>query len=737
MRKTENLNTGWYFSRSKVDAAVIDIQGFEPVSVPHTWNAEDGADGGGDYWRGTCTYFRDLPDISPAEGERVFLEFRGVAMSAEVYLNGAKLCEHKGGYSTFRADITDHLSADNRLVVYADNSPRRDVYPQKADFTFFGGIYRDVSLITVPAAHFDLDYWGGPGIKVTPRTDGTVDVESYLVNSDGETVEYEIFDHKGQPVSRGSSPVIGGKSSAALFISDVHLWGGVDDPYLYTLRAAAGNDMIETRFGVREFMVDPEKGFFLNGKHYDLIGVSRHQDREGAGYALTREMHLEDLEMIRETGATSIRLAHYQHDSYVYDLADEMGFIVWAEIPYISEHMDEACENTLSQMKELIIQNYNHPSIICWGLSNEITVVGGMSRSCYENHRRLNDLCHELDETRYTTMANLFLLEPDSPLVTLPDLRSYNLYYGWYVGDVEDTEKWLDDFHKAHPDLAIGLSEFGADANPSYQSPHPEKGDYTETYQAEYHEHLLEMRMSRPWIWAMHAWNMFDFAADARDEGGVPGRNQKGLVTYDRKTKKDAFYVYKAYLSKYPFVHIAGRRYVNRAEETTRIKVYSNLDHVKLYVDGLEFAELTGSHSFTFEVPISGTHRITAVSGDLSDEITVTRVSEPDRSYACRSPMEVSNWFDGEQDDIDPAYFSIKDTVREIKDHPQAGMIYSKMMEEAAKSFGDLAKNVQIPREMQERMDAMTLEANLKMAGHMIKADMVKSINGMLQKIKK
>lgn len=731
MRKIININKDWRFKKG-----TQEISAFETINIPHTWNAFDGCDGGNDYFRGTCTYQKTLGKIDITNNEEAFIEFRGVSAVCKVYLNDNYLGEHKGGYSTFRFNITKYLNDENTLTVFVDNSARRDVYPQRADFTFYGGIYRDVNIIVTNKTHFELLHYGGNGLKITPNADGNVDIECYVKNGDDKNVNLEILSREGDVVSKGSANVVSGKAEAKLKIDNVHLWNGIIDPYLYTLKASIENDELSTHFGVRSFYVDPEKGFLLNGKPYTLIGCARHQDREGVGCAITKEMMKEDLDIIHEMGARTIRLAHYQHDEYVYDLCDEYGLIVWAEIPYITEHMDEAIENTHLQMKELVIQNYNHPSIICWGLSNEITVVGGASEKCIENHRALNDLCHKLDNTRLTTMANLFMLETDSPLITISDIRSYNLYYGWYVGEMDENEKWFDNFHNKYPNLAIGLSEFGADANPNYQSSSPSKGDYTETYQALYHEHMLKMRCSRPWIWAMHVWNMFDFAADERDEGGKKGQNQKGLVTFDRKIKKDAFYIYKAYLSKDPFVHICGRRYIDRCEDKTNIKVYSNLNTVSLFVDGKLFDTKTGEYVFEFDVPINSEHTIKAISGDYSDEIKIKHVDKPNTDYVCKSKMNVVNWFD-EEDEIDETCFSIKDIVKDIKAHPVAGMVYAKIMEEAMKRIGDVAKGVQIPKAMQEQMDSMTLEANLKMAGHMINPEMIKSLNETLQKIKK
>ena len=731
MRKRLNINNDWYFNKGYSSFS----PNWEKVNVPHTWNRYDGYSGGNNYYRGICTYYKKLGKLT-LDNSKVFLEFKGVSLSCIVVFNGVNLGEHKGGYSTFRYDITEYLNDENEIYVYVNNSDKVDIYPSKADFTFYGGIYRDVNIVVTDKTHFELLHYGGEGIKITPNNSGDIDIQAYVTNGENELVKFEILDRDNKKVSSGVANVKDGVANLKLHCDNVHLWNGKYDPYLYTLVSSVGHDQIETKFGFRTFEVDPKEGFRLNGKPYDLIGCSRHQDREGYGVALTKEMHKEDMDIIKEMGASTIRLAHYQHDDYIYSLCDEYGIIVWAEIPYITEHKTSANENTKTQMKELIIQNYNHPSIMCWGLSNEITVVGGESEDCIKNHKELNDLCHSLDSSRYTTMANLFMLEPTSPLIQIPDLRSYNLYYGWYVGEMDDNDKWFDDFHQKYSNVAIGLSEYGCDANPKYQTSKPVKGDYTETYQALYHEHMLKMRMKRPWIWSMHCWNMFDFAADARDEGGKKGQNQKGLVTFDRKIKKDAFYVYKAYLSDEPFIHISGKRYVDRCEDITEVKIYSNQKEVSIYVDDKLFETQKGEHVFTFNIPISGKHVIKAKSGELCDETIINKSEKVNEEYICPSKMDVSNWFDDIKE-TNTKYFSIYDKVKDIKNHPIAGMVYKKMMEEALKSFGDVAKNVQIPKEMQEKMDNMTLEENLKMAGHMVKPDMVKALNDILQKIKK
>ncbi|MDL2328041.1 glycoside hydrolase family 2 protein, partial [Ruminococcaceae bacterium OttesenSCG-928-A11] len=530
----------------------------------------------------------------------------------------------------------------------------------------------------------------------------------------------------------------GGRAAAELTIENVHLWDGLKDPYLYTATATLGNgaDSIETRFGCRTFEVDPEKGFFLNGHSYPLCGAARHQDREDVGYALTPAMHEEDMELLKEMGANTIRLAHYQHDQYFYDLCDEAGMVVWAEIPYISEHMPEANDNTASQMTELVVQNYNHPSIICWGLSNEITSSGGESEDLVENHKRLNDLCHKLDSTRPTTMAHVFMLPTSSELVQLPDIRSYNLYYGWYLGEANDNDTWFDDFHAKYPNAAIGLSEYGADANPQYQTPCAERGDYTETYQAEYHEHMLAMWAKRPYIWAMHVWNMFDFAADGRDEGGKHGINQKGLVTFNRKTKKDAFYIYKAYLSRTPFVHLCGSRYVDRTEDVTTVKVYSNQPQVTLLMDGREVATQDGDKIFTFQVPISGEHSVEARAQDCAAVMYIRKVEQPNPDYMLAG-AQIINWFDREDMEVREGFYCIKDTMADIKRSPQGAALLGAMMQKAVAARGDVAQGVQIPEEMQRMMDQTPLEKMLKSVGEVMSPEDIVQLNKALCQIPK
>ena len=625
MRTEQLLMNNWRFTDRNGSVTTLDL--------PHTWNARDGQDGGNDYYRGTCTYETEFsrPEFD-AVGQRIYLQFDGVNASAKVILNGQVVMTHDGGYSTFRGDVTDFLQQENALKVEVDNSVNDRVYPQKADFTFYGGIYRDVKLITVAASHFDMDYFGGSGLMITPKVEGqdaVVKVQTWH-NAPGAAVEVKLLDAEGKVVARSMEE--------NLTIKGVHLWDGLEDPYLYSCEATLlvdGQpvDQVSSHFGVRTFRVDPKEGFFLNGRSYPLHGVSRHQDRKGLGNALTQEHHDEDMALIRELGANTIRLAHYQHDQYFYDLCDRYGMVVWAEIPYISEHMPAGRENTISHMKELIVQNYNHPCIVTWGVSNEITISTKDNKDMLDNHHVLNDLIHQMDPTRPTVLACYAVCGPFNKVAHITDIVSWNLYLGWYVPGLFLNNLWIDFFHWKYPNRPLGFSEYGCEAMPNLHSSHPHRGDHTEEYQCIYHEYMLKCFEKRPFMWANHVWNMFDFAADARDQGGEPGMNHKGLVTFDRKLKKDSFYLYKAYWAKDPMVHIAGKRFKFRPEKYTIVKVYSNCDTVSLYLDGELRERQVGGKIFKFRIPLDQESHVRVVAGDLEDEAVFSFTPNPVSSY--------------------------------------------------------------------------------------------------------
>jgi len=643
MRKFIKLMDGWNFTDQKGNRA--------PVELPHTWNAIDGQDGGNDYYRGTLVY--DNHFVKPKyteEKECVYLQFHGINSGANVILNGESVCRHDGGYSTFRVDVTDKLQEDNSIAIEVDNSVNDRVYPQKADFTFYGGIYRDIEILIVKKEHFDLDYYGGPGIKYTTTVSGKdadVNVMTYIneaAKEAGAKVVVELLDAKGNVIADGEG------QDVTLHISNVHLWDGLEDPYLYEIKATLVKngtevDEISCNCGVRTFEFSPKDGFHLNGRPYPLHGVSRHQDYRGIGNAIGKEQHDRDMELIREVGANTIRLAHYQHDQYFYDLCDKVGMIVWAEIPYISEHLANGNENTISQMKELIVQNYNHPSIVVWGVSNEITISGRKYRKqMLENHHVLNDLCHEMDPTRPTTLACYAVCHPFHPVSKITDLVGWNLYLGWYVPFLWLNDLWISFYHLVYPKRCLCYSEYGAEGMPNLHSKRPKRGDNSEEYHSKYHEYMLECFKRHPYMWAHYYWNMFDFAADARNQGGEPGMNHKGLITFDRKTKKDAFYLYKAYWNKKDkFVYLAGKRYEFRSAEKQTITVYSNLDEVSLYHNGKMVGTQKGEHVFKFQIVMEDQNKLEVKSGDYTDCGTIYKVGVERPEYRL-AKGDSSNW---------------------------------------------------------------------------------------------
>ncbi len=694
MRTILKINENWTFLKDMSNIPVSIPETAEVVNLPHTWNAKDGQDGGNDYFRGSCCYIKKVNKADLPEGEIYFLEINGANNSADVYVNGKKLAHHDNGYSTWRVNITDVLEETTTIAVIVDNAPTELVYPQTADFTFYGGLYRDVNILAVNTTHFDLEYFGGKGLKVTPVMEGAnanVAVETFVTNLQaGHKLVYTIKDAEGNVVKETETT----ETNAHFVIENSHLWDGVKDPYLYTLETVimCGDvvlDKVSTRFGCRSYEIHPENGFILNGREYPLRGVSRHQDRWEIGNALLPEHHIEDMDYICEMGANTIRLAHYQHDQFFYDLCDERGMVVWAEIPYISRHMTEANDNTVLQMKELIVQNYNHPSIVVWGLSNEITMDGAKDPDMIKQHRILNDLVHEMDKTRPTVVACISTCGIDEEYVHIPDVVSYNHYFGWYGGNVADNGPWFDNFHAKYPNTPIGVSEYGCEAL-NWHTSNPRQGDYTEEYQAYYHEELIKQLFTRKYIWATHVWNMYDFGADARAEGGENGQNHKGLITIDRKYKKDAFYAYKAWLSDEPFVHLCSKRYIDRVEDVTKITVYSNQPEVELFVNGESIGKKTAEdHFFRFEVANVGETTLVAVAGECRDESIIRKVDKPNEDYILRDGGAVLNWFDITEIE---GKCSLNDTLGDVMKTFRGKLWFGKLFLILAKKMGAAEK---------------------------------------------
>ena len=638
MRRIIKINENWHFTgQDKVRKA---------VNLPHTWNALDGQDGGNDYWRGTNSYdvvFK-TPEYDP-ETEVVYLQFHGVNASAKVILNGKEVITHDGGYSTFRVDVTKDLCDENQIIVDVDNSVNTKVYPQKADFTFYGGIYRDVELLVVNKEHFDLDYYGGPGMKYTTNISGEkaeVCVTTYTKSK--ADVVVVLYDAQGNVLQENDG------SEVIFELDKPHLWEGLRDPYLYQIKAFIKKDAeildeISCNCGIRQFEFSPEDGFHLNGRPYPLHGVSRHQDFKGIGNAITKEEHDRDMALIREVGANTIRLAHYQHDQYFYDLCDKYGMIVWAEIPYISEHLADGDENTKTQMMELIVQNYNHPSIVTWGVSNEITISGHrLKKQMLANHHVLNDLCHKMDPTRPTTLACYAMCLHWNPVAHITDLVGWNLYLGWYVPGFFLNDLWIKLWRILYPKRCLCYSEYGAEGMPNLHSKRPKRGDNSEEYHNKYHEFMIKCFKRHPYMWGHYYWNMFDFAADARDQGGEPGMNHKGMITFDRKTKKDVFYLYKAHWNKEDkFVYLAGRRYEKRSAKKQTITVYSNLPEVSLYQNGKLVGTKKGETVFKFDIVLEDKNLLEVKAGEYTDSCEICKVDKEPKEYYLKKGNS-ANW---------------------------------------------------------------------------------------------
>lgn len=665
MRNIIKINDGWLFT--------LDGQ-TETVNLPHTWNAFDGQDGTNGYLRTSAVYSKELPKSD----KRTFLECRGVNSKAEVRINNELVAVHEGGYSAFRVDISDYIKYGCRVDITADNSPDESVYPTMADFTFYGGIYRDINLIEVPECRFSMEDHGSDGIYITPHKDKNggwvIGIKALIDNADySHKARFTLLDDRGDEkasIEETLTPII----CTSLAVDEPHLWNGTKDPYLYTVRceifdghSGEVTDNLDIQTGLREYYIDSEKGFFLNGEHIKIKGVSRHQDRENMGNAITEKQHAEDVKIILDVGANSVRLAHYQQNSYFYDLCDQNGILVWAEVPVISRFSPKRNKNAESQLVELIKQNYNHPAIFCWGIENEIT-IGGANKKLSSFLEHMNKVAKHLDPTRYTTCAQLTMCPIDSPLNKITDILGYNHYYGWYAGTADEIGRWLDDWHAANPETKLCLSEYGAEGITKYHSTSPAQGDYSEDYQAIFHEHYIKAINERDWLWGSYVWNMFDFGSAKRNEGGVRGRNNKGLVTFDRKTKKDAFWLYKAYWSDKKFVHIAGERFVKRPTGKNQIKVYSSCPEVTLEVNGKTYTQKADKVFIFDDIDIQpGENIIKARGGKVrpSHEITVIGTDEEISEYRMAEEHKsfVRNWFVPDDGANDPSKLSIDDKL--------------------------------------------------------------------------
>ncbi|HXR48349.1 MAG TPA: glycoside hydrolase family 2 TIM barrel-domain containing protein [Candidatus Limnocylindrales bacterium] len=611
-RQDTLLDSGWHFKSGDIlGAEAVDFSdtNWQTISIPHSWGWEE-AQQGKDYYRGPGWYRREL-DLKPQAGKRCFLRFEAASLFADVYLNGDFLGEHRGGFGAFCFEITGHLAASgtNVIAVRVSNSWEPDIAPLSGDFSVYGGLYRPVHLIETADENFTPTDHGSPGVawlqtSVTKKKallDMTAQISNGTRNNQSLTLVATVFDASGKKIAETKLPVTLAANTTAPYwlrvtVPHPHLWNGRPDPYLYQavveLRSTNGIvDSVAQSLGLRFYRVDPDKGFFLNGKPYALYGVDRHQDRWNKGWAISEADMDEDMRLIQEIGATVVRCAHYEHSDYFYSLCDKAGILVWAEIPQVNEINASArfAETSRGQLLDLIRQNVNHPSIFTWSLFNEIGL--GKTPDPERELQDLNNLAHSEDPTRPTIGATCTDRIPQ--MNKIPDLLGWNIYPGWYAGwgNPGDIGKLLDKHRYDSQHGGFCVSEYGAGANPEQHEQNPAQPDpggqwHPEEWQAMLHETIWPIMKSKPYVWGTFVWNMFDFAVSTRHEGNVPGRNDKGLVTYDRKTKKDAFYFYKANWSEEPVLYLAERRFTERTNAVTDVKIYSNAKTVELLLNG-------------------------------------------------------------------------------------------------------------------------------------------------------
>ncbi|HZT60254.1 MAG TPA: glycoside hydrolase family 2 TIM barrel-domain containing protein [Pyrinomonadaceae bacterium] len=615
-RAEQQIVSGWKFHLGDArgaEAEAFDDEAWASIDLPHTWNARDGEDGGNNYFRGTGWY-RKRFEAQPAWADReVYLQFDGVNRRADVYLNGHLLGTHLGGFARFRFDATPYLKTDaENVVAVRVNNEGNGIAPTRADFTFFGGIYRGVSLLVTDRVQVETLDYASPGVylkqvHVSPER-ADLDVTVKLANHEPRAADLKVrtlvVDARGLTVKQAESPsklAANGKGQVVqqITLESPHLWDGVRDPYLYRVyvevyEGGALRDRVEQPLGLRFFSFDADEGFFLNGRHLGLHGVCRHQDRLDKGWAISEADEREDFALIREMGANALRVAHYQQSQLWYTLGDEQGVVMWAEIPFVDDALDTPLffDNAREQLRELIRQNYNHPAIIVWGVGNETKQPAADALIS-----QLAAAVRLEDPTRPSTYASDHADDDTKNWHT--DLVAFNRYFGWYSRSADDFRAWADRAHREFPRAFLAVSEYGAGASVRQHELNPKKPEpgghwHPEEYQAEFHEAYWKAMSARPYLWATFVWNMFDFAADQRDEGDTPGRNDKGLVTYDRKTRKDAFFWYKANWSDRPVLYITSRRFTERVESTTPVKIYSNADAVELFVNGISQGRRTG-----------------------------------------------------------------------------------------------------------------------------------------------
>ena len=710
MIERELWHGNWTFCKTaweQADPGVL-LEG-EKVTLPHTWYRD------GEYYLGEAVYQKKFQAPVKA-GERTFLQFHGVDKSCRVYLNGVLVAEHQGAYTMFGAELTRYLrEGENLLTVYVSNEKGSTVHPLSGDFATFGGIIRKVEWIRVASdLCFDRMYCGTEGIVVSASVDeaagsGSVIVRSHLAGDlkGNDRLRVEVYDPKGN-ICAEETFFAESKGEHRITVSDPELWDGKGKANLYTvrtklLRGGEETDCIERRTGFRTAGLDPDHGFYLNGRHLKLNGVAKHQDTAEVFAAVEPKHVKRDFELIGEIGANAVRLSHYPHPQEAYDLCDEMGLAVWSEIPVLKlTDSEELFRNAECQLTEMILQNMHHPGIFFWGLQNEIAIFG---EEAYmpPKIRALNDLAHKLDGSRITVCANLNSVPADSLLNRSTDAVAYNLYFGWYYGEFGDYKPFLEEFHRTNPQVPVAISEYGVDTNTAYHSGTPAVNDYTEEFQALYHETVYPILKNTEYVWGTFIWNMFDFVSPIRHSANIDCRNLKGLVTHDRMLKKDSFYYYKAQWSGEPFVHIAEKRFRNRASDTMTVKVYSCLKEVSLAVNGRTYVQQADDGVFWFEgIPLlmgdneaEARGRIDGAETDVCDRAVFTRCAEPDPSYVCvdENPgLNVANWFVDEVEEaklFPEGFYSVREKIDDLRASGEVMALIDRMLPDLGKDLRD------------------------------------------------
>ena len=653
-RQVVSLDNGWRFNLGNVagaEAVGFPDSSWQVLNVPHTWNNLDGQDGGNNYQRTIGWYRLHFTPPASLAGKRLFLKFHGASLVTTVYVNGQLIGVHRGGFAAFAWDVTAFLTPGvaNVLAVKVDNRLTPDVMPLATDFNMNGGIYRSVQLIGTHPIHVDPTDFASSGVylrqsvvsasaadlevTVKLRNDGTssatVTVFMDVVDADDELVETLST---ARTIPAGSSLDV----VEATTIPTPRLWQGRQDPHLYRVfvrieQGATLRDLVQERLGFRSFQVNPGQGFFLNGQPYPLHGVNFHQDRLNKGWATTVADQTQDVALIAEIGATMVRMSHYQHHPETYDLLDEQGIIVWSEIPNLDTITNSSAyfDNAKQQLREMIRQNFNRPAVLFWGLGNSLD-DNAVANSLVS---QLHSLATQEDPDRLTTLATIQSVAQTAPLNQITDVIAVNNYWGWYRGIDGDFGIWADGFHQQLPQRALGVSEFGAGSSVVHHQENAEgvTGDFgpfhPEEFQALFYEAHLPQMLARPFLWGRIAWHMFDSAADKRNEGSTPGRNDKGLVTYDRQTRKDAFFFLKAHWSSDPVLYIASRRFTTRPDNRVEVKVYSNVPTVELKVNGTSLGTRTGTNrvfKWTNVALAAGANSIQVLGGALTDSVTWT-----------------------------------------------------------------------------------------------------------------